>query len=713
MQTEELTLEEIKLFVSKSVDTKFSNQSLIVEAKSGFALLELPTEKYTNLSEIKLFFKRISGNGKITLNDEEYTINSKISEVISLSLSNNSIKLSRPLDSIGEVGLFGASLTYTEPSEPEVVNKWKSIVDKCGKYTGLRVINNKLLATEGGSIDNGFTVAVLSTEPSNSYYRDGESIKFTQNCEITELEINHSYAVLKKELPIPYSERKEDKPAIQVEAKGRTSNPVSIPDLSVAPNLTVTKQDFILFDTNFVSGFDSLVFKKDKLVKIIKSNGKTYVSIKRFGHITINVPKIQANENYIIMINGKKLSGNGKINLSFSTAEESFPKKWNSFFLDNNLVDKYINIKSGNESFAQKGSKLHLSVLEDGIGEVLISRILVVKDLPIANGKNLANETFYPTETPLILNNENYNKFSIKRSTRESAVVTVSDFVFNNQIVTDAIVEPLTNASRTWLSKVYPTLKGLKVKDKKNLVEPVARSTDDPDLVMGSLGNLKVGKRIYVEEFANKQLPSESDVEILKKTKTVLTSSVQNQICLKQFLTGQEVVLATKVWPPLNEYKNLDKEFFVYFEKNEELTKALCSIWLKDFPTLYVIGSTVGVPNYVKHISPYEEYPVVCNYIMNSQGVIDLSLNTNYKSGIVDFALGNGVNVLTNNMHYLTKTLDNLKVTNIEINKNKIVLDRFVLLEQIRELCSLSKNQKQSEEYLVSYKENINLLLGK
>ena len=184
-------------FLKKNKACKIQS-NIVLEAKLG--MVEFDFSSLEKLSFL-VGLSKISGNGKVLLGNKEVQVFSRNEQTFYVDPLDN-LLISRPKDSVGEV-----SINYILVEE--MVN-WKRILEKCGPYKSIRVIGNRLHASEGGNIL--FGVKSIRTEPDNMYFFEGEKVVFLGSCEIKSIETDN--AILAKKDP-PFIHRDGPTPSEQ------------------------------------------------------------------------------------------------------------------------------------------------------------------------------------------------------------------------------------------------------------------------------------------------------------------------------------------------------------------------------------------------------------------------------------------------------------------------------------------------------------------
>jgi len=378
----EYYFDNLKALCSSSISCKYDG-TYVLEPKFGKISLLIDED----FSYIDIYFKRVSGNGKIKINGENYTVSSKQSEVKTILSKEKNIRISRTEDSLGEVAILGIEINASYEEDMSI--RWKSIVRKFHNYKGLSLVKDTLFANEGAFIEPSSFIIDLETEPANAYSIQNNKIVFSYKCKVTNInltsDILNSDSLNKKELFIS-----RDPP-----------NPLPQNDVADYERITVNngigslnqafdvKKEFmtnshpainIVYDSDKFNGFIKNNFKEqNRNIKFIASNGRNYVSVKPGAIFSIPISSIQPNKKYTIIFNGKKFGGNGRLKACISNSKT--PDQYVNLLFGINIEDRSINIGSGEDPDFGSSYKLNVGVFEDGNSEILISRIIIVEAL--------------------------------------------------------------------------------------------------------------------------------------------------------------------------------------------------------------------------------------------------------------------------------------------------------------------------------------------
>lgn len=356
------------LCLKQDKNCKLLSNSILFEKFSN-ALFEV------NSNECYFLLKRVSGDGGLLINNQEYFIKSKFYQEIGPIISDdNKFLISRKKTHIGEIALYGFVI-YTH------VSKWNSIIKKCGNYKGIREVNDKLYASEGAFIENASLIKLIETNPPNCFVINAGSIKFSISCEITDLQPLNNLILSKTQLtnhfnpPFPNLELNKQK--IIDSNKILTRAPMN-------KNVTLNKNANIVFDTDESKEFElSPKFKRNRFINFTRNDNKNYLLLKAGGVYSIPLTNLNANSNYEINLFAQKLNGNGRLYVGFENKVEQI--------IENTINTYNINVNTGEES-----PILYLDMSVNCSGEILISKISIneSKQTVVTNNKSKEKKKF-------------------------------------------------------------------------------------------------------------------------------------------------------------------------------------------------------------------------------------------------------------------------------------------------------------------------------
>lgn len=399
-------ISDIKSIATSYKSCKFTEHgSCILEARFGKITLSVPDLKNT----IIIKAKKISGNGRISINGTPYIIQSKISDQLQIPINEKVLDIQRPADALGEISILSLAVCFNSEGET-LKKKWKNLITKCGDYKFVRMVNDRLYASTGAFFTNGKAIQRIETLPPGMSYLDGSLLKFSGPCEITDIIIDgddnknglfNEFVHMESPGPNIFSNIPSTSNPFESRLKAK-SNMHFIPSNSGQNQSSQERQgEFMnmLYNSDVVREFSAAKHTPDKsgLTKYLKSNGKDYLIIKRGGIFTLPISNLQPNSEYLVQVTVQKLNGNGKIKIG-TFSNNTFVGE--GCLVENSVQDKSIKITTSSNPY----NKLQVRIMEDGVGEILISKIMVFsKD---------SNETAYSINYPAV-NHKSSKKFVI------------------------------------------------------------------------------------------------------------------------------------------------------------------------------------------------------------------------------------------------------------------------------------------------------------
>ncbi len=243
--------------------------------------------------------------------------------------------------------------------------------------------------------------------------------------------------------------------------------------------------------------------------------------------------------------------------------------------------------------------------------------------------------------------------FQVMLNSKEFGLIHPEAFTPSVTYQNTGVVLPNTPSSRQWFKNIAPYFPNLSVSSKASTMIGFNKSSDDPHIVMCSLNHLIVNDRIWVEEWYDGHL-NQPQIDILRSCKTILTPSLKNAQEILQHIPDANVLRIEKPWPMLSA-EAIKFDYFLYFEKDEAITRVLLDSWEERFGKLIIVGSRVKLPTFAEFVSDTVPYSSISSLLMGAKAVIDMSTNTYYISGIVNLASALTIPVITNNQSYLNQ----------------------------------------------------------
>lgn len=370
----EIFCEEMKNYVVSSKSCRFDGQNYIMESKFGKLYLDFSS---LNHDKITIHVRRFSGSGKfiIKTDNEEvsYSVLSKVSQSIDLHCVGK-FGIIRD-DSLGEICILGFTI-YSEQInlESELSNRWKTILQKCESYSGIRLVNDKLFASENASIISN-NLQEIETNPHGAWVKEKDRVKFLASCQIIKLVLDGGL-VGKQPLQM-YKHREGPTPILSPRNVNKmdTNNNSNNGNSTILPENNTYVESVYIWDSSINNGLSKVSVGAGKLVKTHLSNGKSIISIASKGVLNIPISNLSSNKKYVLAINAKKLSGSGYTKFSLISNNNTFSNFETIALNDKENYEHHIILST--DSNADTSYSLQIS-LPGGVGEILLFRIRII-----------------------------------------------------------------------------------------------------------------------------------------------------------------------------------------------------------------------------------------------------------------------------------------------------------------------------------------------
>lgn len=484
---------DIKKYIANYKSCKISPACCTIQGKLGSLTLNLSA--FDGALSCSLFFRRVSGNGLISVANNSYTIVSKISEAINIDISKEKIiDIVRPINGIGNIELISIDILSNSDTIP---NDLKTILRLCKTYC-ISSVKGRFFANEGSTIEcNGLTN--VETNPKNMFTINGNTVKFLGLCEICNISVdNSSYE--------------------NVEVLTESLKTLEKESLN---NITLEK-----IQKNSVFKLEPNSNKNIINSSVILNNNKILIS--RAGSFNTILNNLQQDTSYLLILNAKNINGNGKFNISITNSN----LKNHVNFIKNSTIEipfKTFNINDFNLIITRNNScsgKIEIS-------DIIISQI------------GQFNKKTY----------KNTSSTNIEYFSKQFATIKPDYFETNNKFndIT-GIIYPITFSANNWVNKIKNLFPNLKIKS--NILD-IKNNYDNYDLLISDLNLLKPSNKIWLEEFVNNNI-SDKNIKILKDAKVVVSSSLPNVQFLRN-THNINMLYMPKNWPYIKYNKTQDK----------------------------------------------------------------------------------------------------------------------------------------------------------
>jgi hypothetical protein len=711
----EIGPKRLKDYVITSKSCTFSYVGCKLESKFGRVLLDL--ESHDDASNIEIHAKRISGNGKFKVkngNDtKELSVISKISQVFDIELGENkNIEIFRPEDGGGELYIMGLTIHSAPTNMDENLSvNWKELIKKCGKYGSLRLAKNRLFATGGGFIEDKYRIKHIITQP-NMHVREGNRIKFLGSCEITHLEVDGPDAGGKKEL---YTNRDVPGPLVNPELstpKNKIKDATHRPPRPKSPEDAGYDRNMVIYDSVATNGFQKFKHTRNKTVTGIRSNGKDFLIVKRGGSVGLSMSSLQGNTEYICVITAKKLNGNGKLFINFSTSENDL-SNYKEVIVNNTFSHKYINLTTGASKYGQF-HKMNISMMPPSTGEVLIERILVIESIPLHQARVIAEHGKYhpialgtaPLSVSLNYSATPQGSDAVYHTSKQYARYETPSFGESLQGVNGTLA--ITSVSGiSWFNKIataFPNVQMVKRPDE------ITKDT----LVIGVLGSFVSSSRAWIDAFLDSEM-SDGKFDRLRRCKTIYSPSMSNVQIIRQKCPDTEVKLMSKPMPwikprSIEFFRN--KNFVLAFNRNDKATFRLIDSWKSTYPSLVLVGARGSLPANVIPVNEYLPYDQLLFIMRNSKAIIDITGHNDYESSFLKMSIAMGLPVVSSNWYVLDKSNAVFLPSTDDINGIKVPQGK-IIQDGIERALSFDKaSPNDMGRFNEKFKKNVMELLG-
>lgn len=703
---------QIKITADKIKDYIESYKSCIIQCdgvkiRPKFGILKLNFSGL-NVEECELKIKSISGNGKIIIRSEN-----QVESIIALKSFQNfgipvkeQLKIKRPADGTGEI-VLSEIILHTVGTEMLV--DWKRIVRHCERYRYLRMVEGRLFADPGAFIKDNYTIKKIVTNPDGVCTRDGSKLLFSNSCEIIEMDMKGTVFQSK----IPYKHREAPSPQINVLNVQPVFDEIKTPKLSnivldVAPIQTDQIDSGILFNSTRLDAFSKFRQIKNKFVKLISSNGKNYLLIRKGGKCFLSVSNLNNETVYIIIVRAKRLNGNGKLLVALSHIENEFSGGVNVVF-DQSISNKYVVLSTKTCPYGQF-QKINFAIEETSSGEILIEEVLVVENIGLNRTMGLTNDSLAFSSNSANLSDGSYLSIDnviydiVYRTAKKYAIYTPIACSNKEQNVFGQ-VSTTTTSGLSWINKICSACP--QIKNIKNI------NITNQSFVVSRLGALISAKQIWIDSFNEKEL-RDKDISILKLAKKIYSPSLKNVQMLTEALPNSCIELCPKLIPyinpkPIPYFKN--KEFVLSFYRDSDSVNKIIQAWQKDMPMLVLVGARGNYPNNVLPVNEYMPYDELLFLLENCKIILDIPAYIDYHSAFLELGYHLGVPIVSSNWFAIDKKNCIFLPSTESVGLYSIPSEEAIT-DGVNCACKMSKKTKRIDDYKKKFISNISKLFS-
>lgn len=313
-----------------------------LESKVGRMVLRFDCEE-----DRELIFKK-AGATRVWIEEGGEKRQEIITGIVGILCKSDRVIITRE-NCIGGIELLGIEI------EKETEMDWKAVIRKCRKHSGIRLVNGKLFASEGGWLKFDGTGSIETVPDGAGVVADG-MIRFVSACEVVGLDISGT------------GHRKPE--IVKSLAMGKTVMREPANHITFAPK--------VLLESS--GGALSVHVKNEKIMD-------TAITLAHKNSINIPISAIQPEKTYTITLEAQNINGNGKVYIGINNIDKHTvivsPHKRNYCF----------NITSN-----ENGGPYNLIIDRGaaGTGTILIHKIMM-KESADLNYKFLTKNTTHPT----------------------------------------------------------------------------------------------------------------------------------------------------------------------------------------------------------------------------------------------------------------------------------------------------------------------------
>lgn len=576
-------------------------------------------------------FRRRSGNGVGVLvsgpNIVNLHITSKIKSSVTIPIDESGdIFVKRTQRSSGNIDILSISL-YAEQEAPEV--DWSAILRRCEQHSCLKLVNGKLMASEGAFIKAG-RVNSVQTDPPNCFKKiDGKEIKFLSSCEIVDLDVSvvSNQLVSTQLSPISQTVHFEPEPPVikppeeSVKSPEPRQEPVSPkPVRSEAPHVS-----HLIFDSA-ASGFTKSFSNND--VKLFPK----HIVLGHRGEYKLPMRSVQPGRPYLIVVEAANVRGNGRFTATLSPSDDAKNKPLVAPNRKQTIQKRVVANHNANA--------FHLVVGRHpgSTGDVMITRITCVADTYMPPVAHEVMRNYAPYSVTRIVMGPDSDNPILQRSlqfAKHSSTWKVSD---SKKLDIQGKFSSNTYSGVNWFHRIKPLLKNIDFSEKNSTC-----SIQDINSLVSGRNNL------FLEECLVEDI-TEDKLNLLKTYKKIITPSVMVEGFLSEKLPNCNVVCGFKPWPICDTESSVPvpSSYFLVFNRNSKITSKIIDAHKPELPKIVLVGARGRYDPSLILTNEYLGYSGLLHLIKNAKAVIDLPL-IDYDSGLLRLCVGCGTPMITSN----------------------------------------------------------------
>jgi hypothetical protein len=685
---------EIKNYI-KSVKSCRGGNTYELEAKFGVLALQFSD---LDVDEAIISFRRKSGNGLVIAVSgphlKDVQISSKVNQQVGISLDSSKVlNIKRPFRSRGSVEVKSIAL-WNNHFMMEV--DWSSVLKKCHEHTCLRLVDGKLMASEGAMIAAD-AISNVVTQPANMFTLSEGTVVFLGSCEIRDITVdgvgtdipkeNYMRHHLEKEPPVLIPEPSKDSGAVQP-----TERPVR-----KIPEETRGHSSRLLYDSQNM-GFNSSFGNSGVRVS------DNHIVLGGRGEYKIPARFVNINSNYVLVVEAANLRGNGKMSVEIAPGTVVSDSNTILVTQQKKAYNKTVRSSSDNSCLHNVVIGRHLSAT----GDISVSRVMVLADFDRSYQipENLRFNQL-PSGAPMPYQALFHDSMlHVSRVVDDDVLINSRRYARHRslhnppRIVSHrATIRVHTASGMSWLSKAQPLVPGLEPTDKPGA-----------DLCIGTAGALSEAARIYLEEFKPDEL-SEADIKKLSKAKKVMSPSSGNVEWLTGILPeGIEISHVPRLWPYVEPKKLVPvSDYMVTFNRDPKVTSYLIDSLNGLVPNLVVLGARGKYPSWVVPVNEYLGYHNLMHVLCNARCVVDVPPVYDYTSAALHLVQAAGIPVVSSNWMCMEAKGSHFVIADQD-HDGKRVPSKEALSTAVKEAVETSVKSVLDEGYNETFAKNIDRL---
>ncbi|MFA5758935.1 MAG: hypothetical protein WC942_06230, partial [Clostridia bacterium] len=186
----------------------------------------------------------------------------------------------------------------------------------------------------------------------------------------------------------------------------------------------------------------------------------------------------------------------------------------------------------------------------------------------------------------------------IKDDFRHYSILKKDEYVVNNKIIKNGILELNCFESKLWYNRVNSCFSNIGYCSKNHICYHNEKpEKQEANIQLTSINYLHKHNRIFLQPFYDRYFLTEKNINILKQAKEIITPSLVDMLKIRDKLPDSNINICYLPLPILDIEKYTTKDYYIYIEQDSDLTEKLISVWDHTKGNLYIIGSNLTVPS--------------------------------------------------------------------------------------------------------------------